>query len=313
LHCLATGFWQMLRKRDEQVIGLRKWRGIVLMVIVGFLIPAPFLLYNYLSFSTDPFLRTWTAQNLIPSPEPAQYLLAYGLVLPFAIVGIHQLLRRDAWMGIFFTAWLLALPLLAYAPFNLQRRLLEGAWVGLVALAVAGLEGWREAASSSPNTWIRVRYSSRWVLLLAFPTTIMLITGGLLATWHPSLPVFRLKDEIQAFAYLRQSASPGDVILASFDTSNALPAWAPLRVVIGHGPESVGLTNLRPQVEAVYSSGWSADKRKHFLNDYDVRYVIWGPLERKLGEWDPATASFLKKAFEVGEFQIFEVIPTQPF
>jgi len=299
--------------KGELEKGLRKWLGIVLMVFVSFFIPAPFLLYNYFSFSTDPFLRTWTAQNLILSPEPAQYLLAYGLVLPFAIAGIFQLLRRDAWMGMFFTAWMLALPLLAYAPFNLQRRLLEGAWIGLVALAVAGMEGWREAALSSSNTWIKARYSSRWILLLAFPTTIMLIVGGLLATWRPSMPVFRLNDEIQAFAYLRQSASPGEVILASFDTSNALPAWAPLRVVIGHGPESVALTNLRPQVEAVYSSGWSADKRKQFFNEYDVRYVIWGPMERKLGEWDPGIASYLKKAFEVGEFQIFEVIPTLPF
>jgi uncharacterized membrane protein len=122
-----------------------------------------------------------------------------------------------------------------------------------------------------------------------------------------------LKDEIQAFGYLQQSAFPGDVILASFDTSNALPAWAPLRVVIGHGPESVGLTNLRPQVEAVYSSGWSVDNRKQFLDEQDVRYVILGPLERKLGEWDPESAPYLKKAFEVGEFQIFEVIPTLPF
>lgn len=313
LHCLATGLWQMFRKRDEMVEGLRRWRGIVLMVFVSFLIPAPFLLYNYLSFTYDPFLRLWTAQNLIPSPEPAQYLLAYGLVLPFAIAGVYQLLRRDAWIGLFFTAWILALPLLAYTPFNLQRRLLEGAWVGLVALAVARLEGWREGALSSSNTWTEARYSSRWILLLAFPTTIMLIFGGLLATWHPSMPVFRLKDEIQAFGYLQQSASPGDVILASFDTSNALPAWAPLRVVIGHGPESVGLTNLRPKVEAVYSSGWSADERKQFLDEHHVRYVIWGPLERKLGEWDPESASYLKKAFEVGEFQIFEVVPTLPF
>ena len=94
------------------------------------------------------------------------------------------------------------------------------------------------------------------------------------------MPVFRLKDESRAFDYLRQVATPGDVVLASFDTSNALPAWAPLRVVIGHGPESVGLADLRPQVEAFYFPAPSDEETKQLLEEQGVRYVIRGPLER---------------------------------
>jgi hypothetical protein len=120
------------------------------------------------------------------------------------------------------------------------------------------------------------------------------------------MPVFRLKNEILAFEFLKQSASPGDVVLASFDTSNALPAWAPLRVVIGHGPESVGLADLRPQVEAFYSLASRDEDRIQFLEHQGVRYVIWGPLERSLGQWDPGTASYLKKIFELGEYRLFE-------
>jgi hypothetical protein len=309
LHCLVTGLWQVLFKRNEKD-GIKKWRGIVLMVVVSFILPAPLLLYTYFSFSIDPFLKAWTLQNIIRSPEPIQYLIAYGLVLPFAIVGVLRLLRLDIWKGLFFAAWVMALPLLAYAPFNLQRRLLEGMWVALVTLSMVAFEGWRAGSSAgTAPIFVKKPYWSRWIFLLAFPSTIVLLSGALLTSWRPSLPVFRLKEETDAFEYLKQSASPGDVILASFDTSNALPAWAPLRVVAGHGPESVGLAELRPRVEAFYSSATSDEERKRLLQEQKVRFVIWGPLERRLGDWDPEKASYMEKVYDVGEFKIYEITP----
>lgn len=312
LHISATGLWQALRNRRPLNEGWMKWRNNLLMVVVSFLIPAPFLLYNYISFSSDPFLRSWTAQNIITSPDPIQYLLAYGLVLPFSIAGLIHLLRVDTWKGLFFAAWMLALPLLAYAPFNLQRRLLEGVWVGLVALAVAAIEAWHQKELPDRTAWFRKGYTSRWIFLLAFPSTIMLFLGGLLAAWNPSMPVFRLKDEILVFNYLQQSASPGEIVLASFNTSNAVPAWAPLRLVIGHGPESVGLADLRPQVEDFYRSDWSAAEREQFIDDHNVHYIIRGPLERQLGEWDPTVVPYLDPVFELGEFKLFKVVMSFP-
>jgi hypothetical protein len=309
LHCLVTGFWQMFFRHKEKD-GLKRWRGVVLMVVMSFILPASFLLYNFVSFSIDPFLKAWTLQNIIRSPEPVQYLIAYGLVLPFAIAGILQLFRLDTWKGLFFAAWVLALPLLAYAPFNLQRRLLEGVWVALVALAMVAFDGWRfRSPASGAPIFVRKLDWSRWMLLLALPSTFVLLSGAILTSWRPSIPVFRLKGETDAFEYLKQSASPGDVVLASFDTSNALPAWAPLRVVAGHGPESVGLAELRPRVEAFYSSVINDEDRRQLLREQKVRFVIWGPLERKLGDWDPGTAPYLEKVYEAGEFQIYEIAP----
>jgi len=309
LHCFATGLWQVTFRREDKD-NLRRWRGIVCMVAVSFILPAPFLLYNAISFSSDPFLRAWTLQNIIRSPEPLQYLIAYGLVLPLAIAGILQLLQLDAWMGLFFAAWVLALPMLAYAPVNLQRRLLEGMWVALVTVALVAIEGWRSRRSTgySPLSFKRIERIV-WIFVLAFPSTLVLISGAMLASWHPSIPLFRQMSEIEAFEYLKQSASPGDVVLASFDTSNALPAWAPLRVVTGHGPESVGLVELRPIVDAFYSFATHDAERKQFLKEQQVRFVFFGPLERKLGAWDPGKALYLEKVYEAGGIQIYEVDP----
>jgi len=46
-----------------------------------------FVLYNAWDLYSDPYIHAWAAQNLIHSPNPVHYLLAYGLLLPFAALG----------------------------------------------------------------------------------------------------------------------------------------------------------------------------------------------------------------------------------
>lgn len=81
----------------------------------------------------------------------------------------------------------------------------------------------------------------------------MLLLGGVQAATSPGLPLFRPAQEVAAFQALAALAHPGDVVLAAYDTGNALPAWAPVRVVIGHAPESQGIQDLRPRVQAFFS------------------------------------------------------------
>jgi hypothetical protein len=100
---------------------------------------------------------------------------------------------------------------------------------------------------------------------------------------------------------------PGEVVLASFNTSNALPAWAPLRTIVGHGPESIHLKEIQPQVEQFYSSASTDKTRELLLEKFGIAYVLWGPEEQKLGSWNPAKASYLKKIYQDSGFSIFEV------
>jgi hypothetical protein len=98
------------------------------------------------------------------------------------------------------------------------------------------------------------------------------------------------------------------VVLTAYDTGNALPAWAPLRVVIGHGPESANLGELSQQVDAFYSLGGTDATRLEFIAQLGVRYVFWGPAEHELGDWDPNQAAYLKPLHRAGEYAVFEVV-----
>jgi hypothetical protein len=314
LHLAATAFWLGWRHRaplrrwgvkDPQVSkDWARWKGSFLLASWGALLPAPFLLYNSLAFSLDPFLKAWTAQNRILSPHPLHYFLAFGLLAPFAMVGARRLLKRQPWEGMFLVPWVCSLPLLAYVPLNLQRRLPEGIWVAAVVLALAASNG---RSSSSPEKAQRTKPGALYLLLFAFPSTLLLLAGGTLAALKPSEPVFRPTREVEAFQFLQESAGRGEVVLSSYQTGNALPAWAPLRTVIGHGPESVNLAGLLPRVARFYSTETPDQERADLLREFSVGYVFRGPLERSLGPWNPEGAPFLEPIYSSAGYQIFRV------
>ena len=296
-HLCFSGLVQIIRKRRHLDTEWFEWRRYLRKALIMGVISSPLVIYNMVGFLTDPYLKGWALQNIITSPPPLDYLLAYGLLLPFALVGINKLLQENRWAAYLLTAWLIITPALAYAPTNLQRRLPEGIWVAIVILAVFFLAN----RSEKSQRWLRAIYG------FSFLTTLLLFAGGLFTVWQPITPLYRPVGEVDMFNFLAGNTSPGEVVLASFNTSNALPAWAPLRTIVGHGPESIHLKEIQPQVEQFYSSASTDKTRELLLEKFGIAYVLWGPEEQKLGSWNPAEASYLKKIYQDSGFSIFEV------
>jgi uncharacterized membrane protein len=63
----------------------------------------------------------------------------------------------------------------------------------------------------------------------------------------------------------------------------------------------------RVQVAAFYAAGTTDLERRGLLDQWGVRYVYVGPLERALGGFDPAVASDLEPAFSRGDVAIYRV------
>jgi uncharacterized membrane protein len=62
------------------------------------------------------------------------------------------------------------------------------------------------------------------------------------------------------------------------------------------------------QVEAFYEVGATDSERLFLIDEYDIRYVFWGPEERAIGDWDPSQAGYLAKIYEQGEYQVYQVM-----
>lgn len=253
----------------------------------------------------NPFLRTWAAQNILLSPHPAHYLLAYGLLLPLAIPGARRAWRGGRNEDLLLLGWVLVLPVLAYAPTVIQRRLPEAGWVALAALAAVGLGS------------ARLRVAGRWriglaVLGFSAVSSALLILGAFRAAGAGLPPVFWPRGQVAAFEWLAENADRGAVVLAAYGTGNALPAWAPVFVVIGHGPESARLKELEPRVEAFFAASGSNPVDASLLREFGVSYIFVGDAERTLGFDEAEMPSSMMEVYRKGGVAIYRVSAEQP-
>jgi len=220
------------------------------------------------------------------------------VILPFALAGIPAVLKKSAERGSLLVVWFACAPVLISIDFSLQRRLIEGVWVVLVTLALAAFE-------RTPWKWFR-RASLLGVFSL--PTTLLLLVGGVDAARTITTPVFYAADEVAAYRFVAQEAEEDTVVLSGYEAGNALPAWAAVFVVMGHRPESAGMPEIEPRVEAFFQEGTEEGARTAILKEFGVDYVLWGPGERAYGGWDPRSAGYLEAVFEDGRYVVFRVV-----
>ncbi len=264
----------------------------------------PWLLYLvYLAYN-DSFIRTWIAQDVLPTPAWPTLAWAYLWVLPWAWWG-WQHLRRTRPTLAFFTGWWVVTALtLAHIPHPLQRRFLEGLWVALSALVGTALD-----TSRTPSRLLPLGARSHLVLpALAGISPLLFGLALLQRAQRPALPVFRPREEIVAFQALARMARPGDAVLAAYATGNPLTAWAPVRVPLGLGPESIHADTWSRRVRRFFQASTSYAWRQELLRTWRFRFVFYGPAERALGTWDPGTAPYLHLRFRRGGYAIYEVV-----
>lgn len=296
-HVLVSGIVRNFKRLKIMEL-FRANQNPLITFLIMVIISAPLVIYTYVSFQTDPFLRGWTDQNLILSPPITDYLLAFLNVLPFSIAGAVLVFKTRRWEAGLLAIWLLIIPILAYAPYNLQRRLPEGVWVAIVVLGMIYIE---EKVSSHPR-------SIRAWLMTAFLSSLLFFAGAIYTVARPGIPLFTPAQEVEAFTALGAKAGQNDVVLASFDIANALPAWLPVRTVVGHGPESINSDELTPRVEAFFKDATPDTDRLSLINEFGIKYIILGPDEQSASSWKPLQSSFARQIFQNTAYLVYEVV-----
>jgi len=299
------GLWGLInyfRSRKGELIDWIEWKEYFKRAIGMIFMSSPIVIYTIISFMSDSYLKEWSLQNIILSPPVFDYFLAYGLILPFTIAGIRSLLQGQKSKVFLIFGWLLAFPFLAYFPYNLQRRLPEAVWVSLVILAMSSLVDKNRAS---------IRKIS-WLLYSTFIIPIILLAGGIITTLNPEKPIFIPKQEQDAFQYLANHSNAGDVLLASYETSNAAPAWAPVNSLIGHGPESIHLATLKPEVDSFYNLDTPDNVRLSLIKEFQIKFILIGPPERELGSWEPAPSMNASLVYNKNGWKLYIVNQSKP-
>ncbi len=239
---LLGGFLAQLRQRGGRWGWGWLWQyG---LVAAGFGLVAAYDLYL---LRTNPSVAAWSAQNVSLSPPPRELLLGLGALFPLALLGAWTWRRRTEPLVWALWGWLLMAALLVYAPINLQRRVLGGVQVPLGILAGVGV--------TTLLAWVPRRRHLLVVavlMLLLLPTDLLLLQRAFTLTPLSEPMLFYSDDESAALEWLRLNAGRQDVLLASAEFSNFVPALSDVRVVHGHLSEVIRVQDKDAWVLAYY-------------------------------------------------------------
>lgn len=267
----------------ERHISLRTFRW--LMVIV---LPAvPVGTYYLVVGASNWAVANWSAQNVQPMPNLLALAIGLGIPLLAALPGILRAVRRFEPDGDqFILVWIIAMLALAYLPTAIQSRFLLGLMLPIGYFAARSIEDfWFQHMRG------RLRYR---ILAAVLPVVIIshlvtLFAPTVAANGSNGRSVLLNRDYTLAFEWLRIRTQPTDVVLAAPNVGVWLPVWSGARTVYGHPAETLGAAGKHQSVLNWYSDptvdcAALLEGRDALVGSYQVRYILFGPEERALGE-----------------------------
>jgi asparagine N-glycosylation enzyme membrane subunit Stt3 len=280
----------------------------------------PLIAYYYHAFASDPVFRYWSTQNILLSPPPVHLLMGYGIVLALAVTGVIFVFRQRNEQRLFLVGWVSIALLLMYAPFKLQRRMVEGLHVPLCVLATIGLfeyvlpamlrSGWLERIAQWRGYETRgLRQLLVFSLVAAtFPSTLFLAADSTLRAMDSRSALFYTTEEMEAIDWLKHNTRPTDTVLASYEMGRLIPARAGNRVFMGHFIETVEVDRKRELAATFFQADTSDAFRRDLLEEYGIVYLFHGPREEQMGGFDPSDSPFLTLSYSNSEVRIYRVL-----
>lgn len=300
-------YWLNLCLESKRI----RWRS-AMDAAASLAIPMPLLVYYFVVLRTNPVFQAWDAQAVTLSPNPLQYLVAYGVMMLLAVPTLVNREMRPLWL------WVLAVCLLVYAPLNPQRRFVEGVQVPLSILAAAGLVSYYLPRLRSSGPFKRLatlpRYSEvgleRFVvlgvlLLLSVSNVYVLMSMSFTAAVQQPYPFFRPQAEVEAVDWAGANLPSGSIILSAYETGSLIPTRSGLRTVIGHWAETIDFERTYDSVSTYFAGKMTESQRSDLLRKERVSYVFFGPRERSLGDFHPDTDPRMTPVYDNSEVTIF--------
>ena len=253
------------------------WQEALSLIAMG-LTALPLVVYNFLTFTHDPFWgEAYGTQNIQPSYPLDVVLISYGVLGLLAIVGtMHLWHTRVSTRVLFF--WSLIVILMGYIPVPYQRRFSLGLVPVLAVLAVAG---WRWVAEQRPIHFVQRHMITRvigsaalvlglWGQNLMFYTAYVLSHLGMGSAPYN---VFQPHALAGAAAYLNAQGE-SIVVLTCEDTGNLLAGEIHGRVVLGHAGATLDVVARRETVTEFFANTLSAEAQIAFLEKHNVSHIL---------------------------------------
>ena len=271
----------------------RVWSKLIALGVAA-LAQIPLLVYNVRLLSADPIWSIYTAQNVTLSPPLVDTLFGFGLLLPLAVMGAVNAIKKKESALAGLVVWMLAGFILAYLPTLIQRRFLLGVTIPLAFLCVRALDVIL-ARSFSRKAASQV-FAYGLFILLSSLSSLYLVYGNLQVIKARPENLFYPSALEPALQWLQDHAAPQDFVLGAETTSQLVAQKTGLRVYHGHEMETIHYAEKLQQVTEAYQDNLPGQ----FLIESDVKWVIYGPYEQVLAPAFSADDQLLKVYNEQG-------------
>ena len=289
----------------------RSFRRLVLLALCSL----PPLLAFFVGARNEIAIGGWTKQNVTTSPMLHSYILGYGLVLIFAVVGCAALRKTQSRAQLLVLTWTVVSLLLLYVPIQINRRMSNGLHLALVILAAAGVDlFWSWFRAHRPRRELARHISTAllgWILGFGFFfSTLTVIVKSIYWEASPSTSIYYLSKPVaRGMDWLEAHESRSAVLLAHSYHGNILPARTGLRVFVGHGHQTIDWDEKRRLVTTwFFRTNADDEKKAQFLRENGITTIFFSDLENRIGAYDPSSKSYLTPIFRNSGVTIYRVL-----
>lgn len=263
------------------------------------------------ALKTNPLLQLWSYQGRTLSPAPQYFLEGYGLLWLLAGVGLWLAWQRRNERLVFPALWLLGVALIVYTPNTIQYRWILGLAVPLTILAGFGF-------TEVVRPWLLRRLPARWqgpravwwltafMLILLMPSTLYVVAGNTFLAANHWREAFVSSGQVAAIDWLQTNVQRDDIVLADLKIGGALPGWIGQHSYFGHFAETMDFDGKQNRINQFFADMSDADRRA-MLRSGNIRYVYFGPDEKSLGHFNPATVPYLILRYQSADTAIYQV------
>lgn len=265
--------------------------------MLWFIVPAlPLTAYFLVINSYNPVVQgIWAQQSATPPPNPVRLVISLGLPLFIAAPGLYRAVRKfEADGSQIMLAWLIAMLVMMYVLPGYRYGYGVGLMIPIAYFAARALEDvWFKYLT---RTW-RVRAFTLLLPLMVTSHVIVLfapVSSHTLGPATPDSPLFLNRDYIVALRWLESQHNvtlPNpEIVLAAPEVSVWVPAWTGMQVVYGFPGGTLNPTEKYAAVMDWFTATDAAactallDGEYTDADPYTVRFVIYGPAERALGQ-----------------------------
>ena len=276
------------------------WGGVIVA-----LLSCSGAIYSVILTTVDPLWEEVLAQFSnagVYTPTPPHLVILFGFPLIVAVAAWIGLAWRKQWSAenLFVMGWFLAGAALNYIPTDFQIHMLNSWQIPMMILCVKGLH--------ALIARVEVR---RWAVALliaaVLPTNVYLWTWRFTDLARHDYPFYLHRDDVAALDWLRENSSPDDVVLCSITVGQYVPAISGNTAFLAHWAQTVDYYDKVERVARFFDASAPDGRRVETLRAFGVDYVLHGPAERNLGDYDPATAPWLELAFSTSHVDVYRV------